>query len=261
MLILSRQWAQFMRFLIGLLLILGLANASSAELKPFRVGVSVDFQPVAYYVSDELQGIEVDFADKIAKRLNRAVEFHIYPLEQLFTALEGHEIDVIMSAVSVTDGRATRVRFTKPYMQIGQMAIVRTEDATEYSKPSALKRAGLKVGLHRGTTGETFVRTKMNDPDVYAYASVEQGLEALRISKVDLFIHDSITSWQLSRSFVNDNLLSLNRYLTKESVAWAVHSENVELQTTLNRLLDDMIAQGEVKEVLSRWLPIIPVEL
>jgi ABC-type amino acid transport substrate-binding protein len=44
-------------------------------------------------------------------------------------------------------------------------------------------------------------------------------------------------------------------------VAWAVHSENAELQATLNILLDDMIAQGEVKEVLNRWLPIVPVEL
>jgi ABC-type amino acid transport substrate-binding protein len=250
-----------MRFLINLLLVLTIANASGAELKPLRVGVSVDFQPVAYYVSDELQGIEIDFANKIAKRLNQPVEFHVYPLDKLFTALEDYEIDVIMSAVSVTDGRATRVRFTKPYMEIGQMAIVRAEDATEYSKPGALKQAGLKVGLHRGTTGEKFVRTKMTEPDVYAYASVEQGLEALRASKVNLFIHDSITSWQLSRSFINDNLLSLNRYLTKESVAWAVHSENTELQATLNTFLDDMIAQGEVKEVLNRWLPIVPVEL
>lgn len=250
-----------MKSLISLMLLLTTVCSYGAELKPLRVGISVNFEPVAFYVSDELQGIEVDFANKIAKRIDRPVEFHEYQLDQLFPALEGGEIDVIMSATSVTDERAARVRFTKPYMEIGQMAIVRTEDATEYGKTGALRQEELKVGVHKGTTGEKFVRKEMNNPNVYAYASVEQGLEALRIGEVDLFIHDSITSWQLSRSFVNDNLLSLNRYLTKESVAWAVHSENPELQVTLNLILKDMVAQGEVKEILNRWLPVIPVEL
>jgi ABC-type amino acid transport substrate-binding protein len=250
-----------MKFLISLMLLLVTVCSSGAALKPLRIGVSVNFEPVAFYVSDELQGIEIDFANKIAERLDRTVEFHVYKLDQLFTALEDGEIDVIMSATSITEDRKARVRFTKPYMEIGQMAIVRTEDATEYGKIGALKQTELKVGVHKGTTGEAYVRTEMNSPNVYAYASVEQGLEALRIAEVDLFIHDSITSWQLSRSFVNDNLLSLNRYLTKESVAWAVHSENPELQVTLNLLLKDMVAQGEVKEVLNRWLPVIPVEL
>jgi polar amino acid transport system substrate-binding protein len=250
-----------MKNLISLMLLLATAGSFGGELKPLRVGVSVDFRPVAFYVSDELQGIEVDFANKIAERLDRSVEFRVYQLDQLFTALEESEIDVIMSAISVTDERAARVRFTKPYMETGQMAIVRTEDATEYSKTGALTQAGLKVGVHRGATGEKFVRKEMNNPDVYAYPSVETGLGALRNSVVDLFIHDSTTSSQLTSSFVNDNLLSLNRYLTKESVAWAVHPDNPELQTALNLILADMIEQGEVQAVLKRWLPVVPVEL
>ena len=250
-----------MKRVLIVLLMLAQACAYGADLKPLRVGVSVDFEPVAFYVSDELQGIEIDFANKIAKRLDRPVEFHVFQLPRLLAALEAGEIDVIMSALSVTEERKSRVRFANPYMQIGQMAIVRTEDAAKFGKTGALKQPRLKVGVHKGTTGETFVLEEMKNPSLMAYSSVEQGLEALRISEVDLFIHDSTTSWQLSRSFVNDNLLSLNRYLTKESIAWAVHSENPELQVTLNLLLKDMVSQGEVKEVLNRWLPVIPVEI
>ena len=250
-----------MKFLISLTLLLATICSSGAELKPLKVGITVDFEPVAFYVSNELQGIEVDFANNIAKQIDRPVEFHEYQMDQLFSALEGGKIDVIMSAISVTDERVARARFTNPYMEMGQMAIVRAEDANEYSKNGALRQAELKVGVHKGTTGDMFVRAEMNSPHVYPYASPEQGLEALRIGEVDLFIHDSITSWQLSRSFVNDNLLSLNRYLTRESIAWAVHLENPELQVTLNLILKDMVAQGEVKEILNRWLPVIPVEL
>ncbi len=250
-----------MRYLFLLCLALANIHVYAADLKPLRVGLSVDFEPVAFYVSEDLQGIEIDFANKIANRLDRPVEFHVFQLSRLFSALEAGEIDVIMSAISITDQRKKRVRFTNPYMEIGQMAIVRTEDANRYGKTDALKQPRLKVGVHKGTTGEAFVVTELNNPSIMAYASVEQGLEALRIAEVDLFIHDSTTSWQLSRSFVNDKLLSLNRYLTKESIAWAVHPDNPELQVTLNLLLKDMVAEGEVKEVLNRWLPVIPVEM
>lgn len=250
-----------MKLLLVLILLISNTWVYAAALKPLRVGVSVDFEPVAFYVSDELQGIEIDFADKISEALDRPVEFHVFQLPQLFTALEEGHIDVIMSAISITEDRKARVRFTTPYMQIGQMAIVRVENATKFAQTGALKQPGLKVGVHKGTTGEAFVRAELNNPDIMAYSSVEQGLEALRISEVDLFIHDSTTSWQLSRSFVNDKLLSLNRYLTKESIAWAVHQDNPELQVTLNLLLKDMIAKGEVKEILNRWLPVIPVEI
>ena len=75
--ILSRRRANLMKFLISLTLLLATICSSGAELPP-----------VAFYVSNELQGIEVDFANNIAKQIDRPVEFHEYQMDQLFSALE-----------------------------------------------------------------------------------------------------------------------------------------------------------------------------
>lgn len=249
------------RWLVAVLLLVSSLSLANDQPRPLRVGVSVGFEPIAFFVSDELQGIEIDFAHMLAERIDRPLEFKVYPLNELIDALESGEIDVVMSAISITPERQERVRFTAPYMEVGQMGIVRTSDASRFGRPNALNTDGLKVGVHLGSTGEDFVLNNLAKANMIAYEGVEVGLEGLRQGDIDVFIHDSTTSWQLSRSFLNDNLMSLNRFLTRESIAWAVAKDQPELQTTINLILKDMKASGEVSEVIGRWLPVVPLSV
>ncbi|XOV88646.1 MAG: substrate-binding periplasmic protein [Pseudomonadota bacterium] len=253
-----------MRALFFLVLI-WLANAAVAEpapeVAPLRVGVSAEFEPIAFVVADELQGIEIDFARMLAARFERPLQIKTYAFKDLLDALVNGEVDVVMSAMSITEERKARVRFTEPYMEVGQMAIVRREDASEYGGPQGLAKPGLKVGVHQGSTGEAYVINNLEKANLIAYEGVERGLAGLREGEVDVFIHDSTTSWQLSRSFVNDNLMSLNRFLTRESIAWAVRKDANELQTAIDLVLKDMKSRGQVAEVIQKWLPVIPVTL
>ena len=91
-----------------------------------------------------------------------------------------------------------------------------------------------------------------------SYGGVESGLAALRDKEIEVFVHDSTTSWQLGRSFVNDNLISLNRNLTRESIAWAVQQDNPALQQQLTELVQKFRAEGRIDEILARWIPVIP---
>lgn len=249
------------KILLTMLLALTALTTQAAEPRPLRVGVAPKFEPVAFKVSGQLQGIEIDFANKLAIRLQRPVEFHEYPFSDLIPALERGEIDVIMSGMSITEARREHVRFTRPYMDIGQMAVVRTADASTYGQPGALREDGLRVGVQKGSTGEAWVTSHLAHANVIAYEGAEAGLAALRAGNIDVFIHDSTTSWQLGRSFINDKLMSLSRFLTSESVGWAVRKDAPELQTTLDLILKDMKSGGEVKAVLKKWLPVSPAAI
>lgn len=234
---------------------------SEPSQQPLRVGVTIEYEPVAFEVAGELQGIEVDFARLLAERIGRDIAFEVLPFPELIGALEAGKIDIVMAGMSVTDERAERVAFSEPYMVIGQMGIVRDTDAARFSGPDALNRDGVKVGVHLGSTGEEYVVGNMPRANMIAYPSVEDGLAALRAGDVDVVIHDSTTSWQLRRSFVNDRLLSLNRFLTRESIAWAIRKSDPELRSLVNFALKDMKEEGIVREVINRWLPMIPVNI
>ncbi len=226
---------------------------------PLRIGMFTEFEPMVFKVSDEIQGIEVDLARLVTAELGRSFEVKTYRFSELIPAVVSNEVDVVMSALSITEERKEKVNFTRPYMEIGQMAIVRVEDASEFGQPQALEAKGLRIGVHQGSTGEEFVRQSYKSASIVSYGGVETALSALRENQIDVFIHDSTTSWQLSRSFVNDNLLSLNKFLTHESIAWAVSKDNPDLLSALNLALDKLKAEGKVTEVIRYWLPVVPV--
>ncbi len=249
------------RLILALLIFVAAPTSGETSMLPLRVGVTVEFEPMTFEVSGELQGIEIDLARRVAAEIGRDVEFRVYPFPRLIDALTSRDIDIVMAGMSITAARATRVRFTDPYMEIGQMAIVRVADADRLAAPNALSRSGIRIGAHLGSTGEVYVVEQLPEANLIAYPSVEAGLQALREGNLDAFIHDSITSWQLSRSFVNDNLLSLNRFLTREELAWAIHPDDAELQTMVNLVLEDLKAEGVVSEIVSEWLPMIPIRL
>ena len=55
-------------------------------------------------------------------------------------ALEAGAIDVIMYGMSVTKSRNMRMAFVRPYVVIGQMALVRCADRLQYLSPYAVMK-------------------------------------------------------------------------------------------------------------------------
>ena len=79
---------------------------------------------------------------------------------------------------------------------------------------------------------------------------------ALREDKIDLYIHDAPTSWQLATNQDNADLLSLYSPLTEEMLAWAVRPDDAILAGELNRALRTMKANGTLQYILNRWIPV-----
>ena len=102
------------------LFLVGWALASCANLGPagfseptLRVGVSPDYPPVIFERDGEIVGIEADFAHRLGRDLHRPIEFVEIPFPDLLDALEAGEIDVVMSGLSNTPDRASRVQFNR----------------------------------------------------------------------------------------------------------------------------------------------------
>ena len=241
-----------------LALVIGLPSYGENDAPTLRVGMFTEFTPLCFIVSGEIQGIEVDLANQLGARLGRKIEIKTYAFTDLIPALEAGDVDIVMSGLSITPERKERVSFTAPYMEIGQMAIVHIENAAAFGKPDPLQQSGLKMGVQRGSTGEAYVSENYPRANVISYTGVESGLEALREKQIDVFVHDSTTSWQLGDSFVNDNLLSLNRFLTHESIAWAMRKDANDLLLAVNLSLENLKSEGKVNEILAKWLPGIP---
>ncbi len=127
------------RIFLAFLLLTGIQTATAADsgsLKTLRVGTSANYPPLTFRQDDKLVGMEIDLAEAVGKQLNVQIELTTLPLEELIPALNNDKIDVIMSGLSITEARSRKALFTDPYMEIGQMGIIRIDDLVEWSQPT-----------------------------------------------------------------------------------------------------------------------------
>ncbi|HHJ18096.1 MAG TPA: amino acid ABC transporter substrate-binding protein [Gammaproteobacteria bacterium] len=249
------------RLLLSLLLLLSvqLASAAAPGVPPtLKIGTTAAYQPLTFKADNKLQGMEIDLGKAVGETLKIRTRFVVLPREELIPALESGKIDVIMSGMSVTDQRAAQVLFTNPYMKIGQMALIRTDDLLRWSRPEALFTPGARVGVTANTTGAAFAKSKLPDAVITRFDNTDAGVDALEAGKIDIFIHDAPTIWRLTANMATQkaDLMGLYRPLTDEHLAWAVKKQNTGLANALNGALEILKQNGTLNLIMGRWIPV-----
>jgi polar amino acid transport system substrate-binding protein len=230
-------------------------DARAAAPQPaLRVGMAPNYPPVVFKEQDRLTGLEVDLARGLDKELGRRIELVELGWEALIPALEAGQIDVIMSGMSITEGRKLRVRFVEHYLKTGQMSITRKADRLQLGSPSLLSLTRRRVGFIAGTTGEAYVQERLPQAEHVPLSSTDEGLNALRTGTIDAFIHDAVTAWRVGEHEATDTLTASFFPLTEEYLAWAVRKTDDNLYRDLSGVLERWRRSGQLREMFRKWL-------
>lgn len=224
--------------------------------KDLRVGIAPDAPPLAFHENGQLSGIEVAAAESLGKLMARKIKFVEKPFPELIPALEAGEIDIIMSGMSITEERAKRISFTKPYMDAGQMAIIRFDDAGKFGFKGAIFRPGMKVAVEDHTTGSSFAESRLRNAQLTKCSTLAEALDKLKKGEVDFVVHDAPTSWGLANNKEMENLMSLNHAMTEENLAWGIAKNNPELLEAVNQQLVHMQQNGILRAIIQKWIPV-----
>jgi polar amino acid transport system substrate-binding protein len=227
----------------------------SKNLKQLRVGLVTDYPPLAFEDAGQVAGVEVDLAKVVAFDLNREIVFKTMAFDDLIPALVGGRIDIIMSGMSITPARERQVAFAQPYLQAGQMALIRANERSQFPDRQSLVSTRLRVGYVRDTTGAQFVEGHMPNARRAPQDSIEQGVQALRSATIDVFIHDAPTIWRIAGNPTEEELTGLFWPLTDEYLAWAVRPSDALLLKQLNDVLNRVKENGGLQAILKRWIP------
>ena len=241
--------------LVAALTLFALTGAVAAEPAPLKVGVSPVFPPVIFKEAGKVSGIEADFANALGAELGRPVQFVELDWEDQITALTEGRIDIIMSGMSVTRARELRVAFAKPYLGIGQMPLVRREDASQYAFGFPT-RTEAKMGVIKATTGDYLVQQEFPRNKRKEYTTGEEAAKALIKKRVDLFVCDAPTVWWLAAMHETDGLVVVPVLLTDESLAWGVRRSESTFLDSVNQALDKMQKSGQANKIIKHWIPL-----
>lgn len=225
----------------------------SAEPIPLRVGVAASNPPFAFMEDGRIAGVEADFAEGLANYLGRPLEWHNLALSDLIPALLGKEIDIIMTGFSITESRASRIKYTQPYLRIGQMPMVRKQDRDRYADPLKFLNMTGKVGMLAGSTGERLVQDNFAHAEKIPFFKMRDAAEALRKGELDMVIVDSPMVWWIVGR--EDDFEAIPIELSEEYLAWAVRPEDTELWEAANQFLETRRVDGTLVETVRKWVP------
>lgn len=219
-----------------------------------RVGVAPSLPPMIFKEAGKLAGVEVDLAQAVGRELGRPVSFVEMAWEDLIDSLEAGKIDIIMSSMSITRARESRVAFSAPYLRVGQMALVRADNKFRFA-PFGTSLANQTVGLKKATTGDLLVQQEFPKAKRRYYQSGDEAAKALSRNKIDVYISDSTLILYLAGKYEAQSLVAAPMVFTEESLAWGMRRSDPEFVASVNKALRTMADSGELKRVLTRWIP------
>jgi histidine-binding protein len=227
--------------------------AGSGE-KVLRVATNAEFAPFESLDENKnIQGFDIDLMNALAKEGGFKVEFTHQPWESLFPALANGDVDVLASAVTITDDRKKTMLFSDPYYQISQVVLV--PKGKDVKSVDDLKKLN-KVGVVTGQTGDLAVQKILgNTSDKIArFKTVTLLMEEIGNGGVDAAVSDSavVAHYAKNNSDKGYKLIKLDGF-DVENYGFAMRPGDTETAAKLNDALKKIKENGEYAKIESKY--------
>lgn len=203
------------------------------------------------YVSDDpsqpgrLKGFEVDLADAIARELGVRAEFVQNDWANLVPSLERGTFDVIMNGLEVTEARAFRISFTRPYYVFTERLMARRTDTSITTDLFALK--GRRVATLANSLGFEVLRS--SPAETVVYDGVEEPYLDLEHGRVDAVLLDDVIA---ARYGMTKPDLRVVGDLRDGYYALGVRNDEQDVKAAIDEALAKIIERQELRAILER---------
>ncbi len=232
------------------------------------MATNAQFPPYEYYDGEEMVGIDVEIAQKIAEKLDMELEIKDVEFDGIVAGVQSGKYDMGMAGMTVTEDRLKNVNFTDSYAKGVQVVIVKEDSAyTSYEEfytgfgadenPTGVKE-GIKIGVQSGTTGDIYASDEpakwgFGSDHVMQYNNGADAVEALKAGKVTAVIIDN----EPAKAFVkaNKGLKILDGAYADEDYAICIAKDNNELLEKINGALKELIEDGTVQKIVDKYIP------
>ncbi len=218
------------------------------------MGLDAAFPPMGFREKggSEIVGFDIDLAREAARRLGLTVTPKAVPWNRIIPALNGGDVDVIWSGLSMVPERRQQMIFSKPYLESRQALVV--------GKGSKVRGkadlAGKKVGHQFGSSSERALRA---DPatvntlkEISAYPNNQRALADLAAGRIDAVVMDEVAVRYIisheQRAFV---ILTDN--FGPEQYGVGFRKGDIAFRDAVDKVLDEMKKDGTVDRIAKKW--------
>lgn len=217
------------------------------------VGVREDAPPFGFKdINGNFQGYDIDLSKYIAEAIlgsKDKVEFVPVTASNRIMKLSSGEVDILISAMSITKQRLQILDFSVPYHIAGQAILVKKNSGLKYL--SDFK--GKKMIIIFGSTGEKNLQSNIPEINVVGYKDYKNGLNALKSGYAEGMLADDTVLYGLAGK--DNSVRILPKRYSKEPYAVAFRKEETSkrLQEKVNYVIENLQRTGKLNRLKNKW--------
>lgn len=233
--------------LIGVLVIVIFNNKEVGNEKIIMV-TEAGFAPYEFYKNNEIVGVDVEVAKKIAEKLGKELEIKDTDFDSIINEVKTGKADFGAAGLSITEERLEEVDFSIEYAVSKQVIMVK--------KGSSILNVedlnGKKVAVQLGTIADLILSEEYPEVEVVQHKKFLVAVEDLLANKVDAIVFDLLPVQEVVNK--NNNLKILEEELLEDKYGIVVQKGNTELLNAINEVLKEMMDSGEIKDLTIKYL-------
>lgn len=224
------------------------------EKGELRIGTSGQQPPMtAKTKNGDLIGMDIEIAQAMAAAMGVKATFVTMPFNELLPALEAGQIDMIISGMTMSAKRNTKVAFVGPYYVSGKGILSIAEKYAALNEATGLNSPEATIAALKDSTSQKFVETLMPKAKLTLVKSYEEAVALLFKNKIDVLVAD-YPFCALSAYRYSDKMLRAGKSpLTFEPLGIAM-AEDALLLNWVENFIALLQGNGGLKKLHDKWL-------
>ena len=237
-----------------LVLALGANFVSADEEKIFHVGGDAA-TPGWIQLNDkgEPEGFDYDVWMEIGKRSGYEVDYQIMDWDGLWASLDAGKLDSVANQVAMTKEREEKFVFTKPYAY-NPYVLMCADDNEELQSMDDIK-SGMTIASEPHSSDEVLVEAINKKYNVELEQKFFDGMtvQELALGRVDLWPRAETGALLTVEEVDNVRVLGKFGEIEINGYPFAKNERGEELAKVADKALEEMRADGTLKELSEKW--------
>jgi len=221
------------------------------EAGTIKVGVKYDVPLFGFKnpQSGEVEGFDVDLAQRVADKLGVKLELVEAISDNRIPFLQDGTVDLVFSTMTITTDRDAEIDFSRPYY-IAHGRILTSKDS---GIEGAEDTAGKKVCTALGSTYETVVLPdQMPDATPRIVDTYSECFQLLQRGQVDAMVTDDVILAGFLQQ--DDSMAIVGEELTTDPYGAGVKNEDTEMAGFVSSVIDETLEDGTWQDLYDEWI-------
>ena len=200
--------------------------------------------------TNEGVGWDYDAVTEICERLNCVPEFRQAAWDGIFPAMNAGEYDMLADGVTITEERKQEVDFSIPYVTVGQVLLVRSDESTQ-SVEEFIADPEKTVTTQIATTNEMVAQENFPTERIQSFDGFPEAVLAVLSGDADAVVIDNISA--LGYIEQEEGKLKVLGQLTSDEQLGFAFPPSSDLVEPVNAALESMKADGTLDQINQKW--------